>query len=43
MTSFLIPVAAAVLVVAACTSVLVRRDRRRSVRAYRSGFPHEQD
>ncbi|MEU6201431.1 hypothetical protein [Streptomyces sp. NPDC047061] len=29
MTSFLIPVAAALLVVAVCTGVLVRRDRRR--------------
>ncbi|MEU9245412.1 hypothetical protein [Streptomyces sp. NPDC048385] len=43
MASFLIPVAAAVLIVAACTSALVRRDRRRMARTQRSGFPHEQD
>ncbi|MGY5054038.1 hypothetical protein ACWDFR_08180 [Streptomyces sp. 900105755] len=43
MTSFLIPVAAAVLIVASCTSALVRRDRRRMMRAYRGGFPHERD
>ncbi|MFG2934577.1 hypothetical protein [Streptomyces sp. NPDC048282] len=43
MTPFLIPVAVAVLVVAVCTSALVRRDRRRTARAHRSGFPHEQD
>ncbi|MFE5039078.1 hypothetical protein [Streptomyces sp. NPDC056683] len=43
MTSFLIPVAAAVLIVASCTSALVRRDRRRTARAHRSGFPQERD
>ena len=43
MTSFLIPVAAAVLIVAACTGVLVRRDRRWMASACRNRVRHEQD
>lgn len=38
MTSFLIPVAAAVLIVAACTGALVRRDRRWMASACRNQF-----
>lgn len=42
MSPFLVPLAAATLIVAARTTVLVRRDRRRS-HAYRGPWPSEDE
>ncbi|MGX4691111.1 hypothetical protein [Streptomyces sp. JNUCC 63] len=42
MSPFLVPLTTATLIVAACTTVLVRRDRRRA-HAYRSGPLPEDD
>ncbi|WP_280923784.1 hypothetical protein [Streptomyces aureus] len=41
MTSFLVPLGAALVIVAVSTLVLVRRDRRMT--AYRRGLPHEHE